>query len=762
MTAKSDVPEEELQGRPSYVRRAPKLTGFMLFATAFQTIGIIYSDIGTSPLYTLNGIWPADGPFPSKEDIIGGVSAIIWSLTLVPLLKYVVVCLRFGTKEGEGGSFALYHGLFPPKLSNADTDRVLTGDQYAFNKNGSFSSSGSTLSLAKLKWPLLSWALLGTSLTMADGILTPAVSVTSAVSGISVVKPSVSDNVTSISIGFLVVLFLVQFLGTSRLASGFAPITFTWFGLLGVTGIVNITTFPGIFRAFDPSRAILLFVRTRDYDLLAGVLLALTGSEAMFANLGQFNAASIRLAFSGFVYPCLILAYLGQGARLIHDGESVFSNIFYLTIPGKTNGPLFWIFFIFAILATLIASQAMITATFSLVQQVINMRSLPPLRMLYTSDRFQGQIYVPFVNYILLIACVIIVAAFKSSTALADAYGFAVTTVFISTTVLLTLQIRFIRRNNIFVTMAFFFFFGFIDCLFWGASLKKVPSGAWVPLMIGTLLATFMVFWTWAKGLEDKFDGANRRNLRLFISEGDDGANTVHIETADERSLNEHDRGSGVTFERDAPTLYYMARTTMQTPTDEKSMMVWEEEKRKLPRIDSCAIFHKLTPGSGVPHSFIGFVRQWPSLPRVVIFLSVRMLPVAHITSNDRYEVTKVRSLTGFYGVTYYLGFRDEFEVKVDEVIQNICLLERQIDPQGSERIIAEIHSAAKTSTHIVPHYHVTSKRSYSGKLGKTLTWLRMMLIEEVYRRIAIMFPETENWLGSADEIIRVGINAEI
>jgi KUP system potassium uptake protein len=322
-------------------RSAVTLHGFPLAVLTFQTLGIIYSDIGTSPLYVLNGIWPASGEVPSEEDIIGGISAIIWSLTILPLIKYVIISLHFGTHEGEGGTFALFQGLFPPEDKDFDADRTLTGD--SVNKATSFGNSGSLQLKETFRWPLLFWCLFGTSLTIADGIFTPAVSVTSAVAGIAVSKPSVNSDTVPISIAILVVLFLSQRFGTAKLAFLFAPVAFVWFLILMGTGIYNITFHPGIFRAFDPSRAVMLFVRTKDYDILAGVLLALTGCEAMFANLGHFNSLSIQISFSTFVYPALVLAYLGQGARLIVDKEAVFSNIFYQTIPGPTNGPLYWL-----------------------------------------------------------------------------------------------------------------------------------------------------------------------------------------------------------------------------------------------------------------------------------------------------------------------------------------------------------------------------------------------------------------------------------
>lgn len=741
-------------------RTAVHVHGLALLTLSFQTLGIIYSDIGTSPLYVLNGIWPATGPAPSEEDVIGGLSAIIWTLTLLPLLKYVFICLHFGTNEGEGGTFALFQGLFPPEETDYDADRNLTGDSHRTEKP----YNQSKLSM-KLRWPLLVWALFGTSLTLADGIFTPAVSVTSAVSGIAVAKPEVSSEVVPISIAFIVVLFLVQSRGTSILAYVFAPVTFAWLVLLAATGIVNIVSFPGIFRAFDPSRAVLLFVRTKDYDLLAGILLSVTGCEALFANLGQFNMLSIQLSFGSFVYPSLVLAYLGQGARLVVDKEAVLSNIFYKTIPGPQNGPLFWILYVFAILATLIASQAMITATFSLIQQLVNMRNFPPLRFKYTSEVIQGQIYVPIVNWILMIAIIIIVAAFKSPTALTNAYGFSVATVMFATTILISIQIVYVKRKPVMLALAFFFGFGFLDGLFWGAALKKVPEGAWVSLMIGLVLLIITVFWSWAKGLEDRFDGNNRRNLRDIIIRKDESEESdmvaVRVHSPDIEDIeDDHDD-----LESMRKSERYYVLDDVGPGSGLREVDLHSEPAlglKAMTRIPTCAVFHKLTAGRGVPHTFVSFFRQWPALPRVVIFLSVRVLPIARVSLDDRYIVSKVRTLQGFYGVTYHIGFRDEFDVNVDDIIERICSLEAQSSLPESTLLIQEIRNVAKSSTHIVPHYVVSSTHLAGGKLTKVVNWVRRFLIEDVYRSIATMFPETANWLGSADKIIHVGISATI
>ncbi|CAK5270446.1 unnamed protein product [Mycena citricolor] len=721
-------PDALLEGGIHKKRTAVKLGGTALLYLSFQTLGIIYSDIGTSPLYVLNGIWPAAGSVPAPEDVVGGISAIIWALTLLPLIKYVFISLFFGTGEGEGGPYALYQGLYPPETPDGDMDRTLTGDSY---KTAAPKSSMSE----KLRLPLLAWCLFGTALTMADGVFTPAVSVTSAVGGIAVAKASVSQQIVPISIALLVAIFLSQRFGTGGLAPFFAPIALVWFLLLAGTGIYNITFHPAIFRAFDPSRAVMLFVRTGNYDILAGVLLAVTGCEAVFANLGQFNAASIRISFSLFVYPALVLAYLGQGARLIDDGEAVLSNIFYNTIPGPANGPLFWIVFVFAILATIIASQAMITATFSLTQQLVNMKALPPLKLSYTSDTIQGQVYVPTVNWILMIITIVVVAVFSNLANMTNAYGFAVATVMFSTTLLLTMHMHWVKHWPVVIVIGYFLVWGFLDGLFWGASLKKVPLGAWVPLMIGVILMAIMSFWTWAKGLEDRFDGEHRTNLRHVIY-----ANAVEEVVEDEQDV--------LTAESKSELNYMLE--------NEKG-----EEKQPLVRLQTCAVFHKITRGKGVPHTFVGFIRQWPALPRVVIFLTVSVVPLPRVPESERYAVTKVRTVEGFYGVTAYLGFREELDMNSDALIEQICTLELQLDPKDGAAKVAQIRAVSRSTTHIAPHYHVVSRHVDAGVLSFPINWLRKYLIEDIYRRLAVMFPESGNW-RSAEEIIRVGINAEI
>ncbi|KAG5646513.1 hypothetical protein DXG03_003280 [Asterophora parasitica] len=391
--------------------------------------------------------------------------------------------------------------------------------------------------------------------------------------------------------------------------------------------------------------------------------------------------------------------------------------------------------------------------------------------MVYTSEVIQGQIYVPAVNWALMVAVIVVVAAFSNLQNLTNAYGFAVATVMFSTSVLIAVHIFYIKQLPLVLSFVYMMIFGFVDALFWGASLKKVPHGAWVPLVIGIVLLSLMLLWTWAKSLEDAFDASNRKNLRHFIQQDFTGKGaTYHLKdktldvplpTSDiiKDTASAISRQSEPELESD-PTYYYTS--VFGEKSDSGEML--ELERRRLQRIPTCAIFHKIAEGKGVPHTFIAFIRQWPALPRVVVFLSVCIVPFPRVPPGDRYAVTKVRTIEGFYGVTYYVGFRDDFNVQVNEMIDKICEIETQINPEGSAAVVETIRSVSHTATHIAPHYHVVSRKVHVRfrHVSAAVNWMRTFLIEDIYRRLATMFPETGKWLTNADEIMHVGINAVI
>ncbi|KAJ9116704.1 hypothetical protein QFC20_000639 [Naganishia adeliensis] len=585
---------------------------------------------------------------------------------------------------------------------------------------------------------------------MADGILTPAVSVTSSVGGLAVVAPVVGENVRPISIAFLPVLFLGQRFGTQKLSFLFAP----------------------------------YFVRTKNYDALAGVLLSLTGCEAVFANLGQFNSAAIRLSFVTIVYPSLIFAYLGQGARLVVDGERVIANPFYLTIPGGENGGLWWVTWVFGVFATLIASQgqshaqaptsvgrsaaaeliahllpvlrgsAMITATFSLIQQLMGQRCFPAIRINYTSNITAGQVYIPAINWILMAGTIITVGIFGSSFAMTLAYGFAVAVVMFITTTLLAIQIPLIKNLPWVLGVAFFLVFGFLDGLFVGAAVKKVPHGAWFPLAIGSALCIFMVFWTRCRELEDTFDRQNRRKLtRVVLNQGKATAAQGGLGADDKKIafISERERGrstSPVLISQlcRSPAPHYRRRDASLHQDEHGALYVKRSDSEdliKVQRIPTLAIVHKLSEGKGVPHAFSVFLRQIPALPRVVIFLSVRVTAVPHVPIEARYLVSKVRSLDGFYGVLMRKGYLDSFSPEVEAILDRIYEIEVQYSSVDLEERLKVIKQASLTTTHIIPNYNIKSKVVKNPIADR----MRRVVVEELYGRLRVIFPDESHLL---------------
>ncbi|GAA5964905.1 hypothetical protein JCM3765_004101 [Sporobolomyces pararoseus] len=714
------------------------------------TLGVIYGDLGTSPLYTLNGIFPAAGPAPSADDAIGAVSCIIWALTIVVLIKYAICALEFGTIEGEGGPFAVYTSLFPPPETKRE-NRALTTYTTA-SVHQSFSDRISFFNRKIVKNALLVLALFGVGLTMADGLLTPAVSVTSAVGGIAVPFPSVSNKVVGISCGILVLLWLLQTAGTRRIGSVFAPIMVVWFCLNLVTGAINVSHYPGIFRAFDPSRAVLLFVRTKNYDLLSGVILCITGTEALFA-LGQFSKQSIRFSFIGFVYPCLLLAYLGQGARLVAAPETVVKNVFFQSIPGGSGTAYWWITWIFAILASVIASQAMITAAFSLIQQLTTLGSVPPLKIVHTDDNNSHRIFVPVVNFLILIGTIGLVCGFGTDVGLTNAYGFSVASVMIITTIMLAVAVVRLKHLHWLFAIAFFLFFGFFDCLFWGATLKKVPHGAWFTLTLGLVLLILMLSWTAVKKLEDQFDEGHRVRL------------TEVMRLAHEKDDLSKPLQSGVAL-GDLSTLRINEPQQDTVSGGYKERPIEASSGASLARLPIFAFFHNSSAiqHDGVPHSFSAFLRSYPSLPSVIVFLTVRTVGVPHVAQEDRYLVDRVRTFSGLYIATIRFGYRDikSLENVVHPLRDRIVALEARSDPANFDKRVRIIDESIETAvTHILPNFYVVADPNSTKP--RIVRYIRKFFIEEIYRRIKVNFDEYEQYrFGDDQDVLRMSVVAPL
>ncbi len=440
-------------------------------ALAVGALGVVFGDIGTSPLYTVQTLFDPNDPHPVKvshDSIFGVVSLIFWSVTIIVTVTYVLLVMR-ADNDGEGGIMALIALI---------RRRALPGS-------------------ARAKAVLAALGIFGASLFFGDSMITPAISVLSAVEGVQVAAPSVSSLVIPITVAIIVVLFLVQRLGTGTVGRMFGPIMAVWFTVIGALGVRGIVTHPVILEALSPSYAIGFLVGhfSVAFFSLTAVVLAVTGAEALYADMGHFGRGPIRRAWLLVVFPACILNYLGQGALILGNPANI-SNPFFLLAPGWARLPMVFL----ATVATVIASQAVISGAYSVANQAARLGYLPRLRIQYTSEQMMGQIYVPWINWLLLVAVLTLVLAFRTSAALAYAYGTAVTGTITITTLLFFYYARHQWRWPLWIVLAGGGVLIAIDLLFFAANLTKLTHGAWLPLLIG--IVTFMIFTTWQRGRE--------------------------------------------------------------------------------------------------------------------------------------------------------------------------------------------------------------------------------------------------------------------
>ena len=455
-----------------------------LASLTLAAIGVVYGDIGTSPLYALKEVF-AHGRVPlSPDNILGILSLAFWTLTVVVSLKYVALILR-ADNNGEGGLIAML-----ALASQAVKDRPV------------------------LRSRLLLLGIFGTAIFFGDGVITPAISVLSAVEGLEVVEPGLHRFVVPLTLVILTVLFAAQRFGTGAVGRFFGPITLLWFAVLAVLGLVHIAQHPAVLVALSPHYAVgfLLAQPGVAFVALAALVLCVTGAEALYADLGHFGKKPIRLAWFAVVMPALVLNYFGQGAMLLQHPENV-GNPFYEMAPSWALYPLI----VLATLAAVIASQALITAAFSVTKQAIQLGYLPRLRLLHTSVRETGQIYVPFVNWSLYVCIVIAVVVFGSSSALASAYGIAVTIDMTITTVMTFFVIRYGWKLPLWLCVAATGCFFVIDIVFFAANAVKILDGGWFPILIGVAMFTLMTTWQQGRQLMSERLRDEAIDLTVFI-----------------------------------------------------------------------------------------------------------------------------------------------------------------------------------------------------------------------------------------------------
>ena len=440
---------------------------------ALGALGVVFGDIGTSPLYAFSEIFDGAHDLGMSEDrVFGALSLVFWTLTLIVSVKYVLIVMR-ADNQGEGGIMALA------------------------------SLATSAVRRRRSAVVIMAFGVIGAALFYGDGMITPAVSVLSAVEGLEIVAPSLSSLVVPIALVLLVGLFVIQRYGTGRVGALFGPVMLVWFILIGIFGVASLVQSPEVLMSISPTYAISFIASDPLMAFLAlgSVVLCVTGAEALYADMGQFGRRPIRISWFFIAAPALYFNYLGQGALVLRDPKAV-DNPFYLMIPGVLQIPMI----VLATVATVIASQAVISGAFSMTQQAIRLGYLPQMTVLHTSSDERGQVYVPFVNWLLMVAIIGLVIGFQDSSNLASAYGIAVTGTFVITTCLITVVARHRWGLSWWVVAPVAAIFLIIDGTFFAANLTKFSHGGWFPLLAAAVIFTLLSVWRW---------GSNRMMTRL-------------------------------------------------------------------------------------------------------------------------------------------------------------------------------------------------------------------------------------------------------
>lgn len=435
-----------------------------VFTLGLSAIGVVFGDIGTSPLYAVKEVF-GHHLLVDKTHILGVLSLIFWALTLVVTIKYATFIMRANNK-GEGGIMALMS--LAMQTAGSNTRRATS---------------------------IMTVGLLGAALFYGDSMITPAISVLSAVEGLQIIEPRLGHYILPLTIAVLSGLFILQAKGTGEVGKLFSPIMCLWFVILGLLGINNIVHHLEVLAAINPYYGVHLLIELgwQGFLIMGSVVLAITGAEALYADMGHFGLKPIRYAWFSFVFPALLMNYFGQGALLLEQPDAV-RNPFYLLAPGWAMYPLL----ILATMASVIASQAVISGAFSVTRQAIQLGYCPRMNIAHTSGQEIGQVYVPAINWILMVAVFVVVLSFQSSSALASAYGIAVTGTMIVDTLLAFIVIKGLWQWNKSSARLFLMTFLTVDLLFLASNSLKIPSGGWLPLLIGMTL--FLIMTTWVKG----------------------------------------------------------------------------------------------------------------------------------------------------------------------------------------------------------------------------------------------------------------------
>ncbi|KAI5015465.1 potassium transporter 1-like [Hordeum vulgare subsp. vulgare] len=576
---------------------------------AFQSVGIIYGDIGTSPLYVYSSTFP-DG-IRNRDDLLGVLSLILYTLIIIPMLKYVFIVL-YANDNGDGGTFALYS-----LISRYAKIRLIPDQQAEDAAVSNYHIEAPNSQLKRAQWlkqklesskaakiVLFTLTILGTSMVIGDGTLTPAISVLSAVSGIREKAPSLTQTqVVLISVAILFMLFSVQRFGTDKVGYTFAPVISVWFLLIAGIGMYNLVVHDiGVLRAFNPMYIVQYFIRNgkSGWVSLGGIILCVTGTEGMFADLGHFNIRAVQLSFNGILFPSVALCYIGQAAYLRKFPDNV-ANTFYRSIPA----PMFWPTFIVAILAAIIASQAMLSGAFAILSKALSLGCMPRVRVIHTSHKYEGQVYIPEVNFLMGLASIVVTVAFRTTTSIGHAYGICVVTTFAITTHLMTVVMLLIWKKHVMFIMLFYVVFGSIELIYLSSIMSKFIEGGYLPICFALVVMSLMAAWHYVQ-------------VKRYWYELD------HI-----------------------------------VPISEMTMLLEKNEVRRIPGVG--LLYTELV--QGIPPVFPRLIQKIPSVHSIFIFMSIKHLPISRVVPTERFIFRQVgpREHRMFRCVARY-GYSDTLE----------------------------------------------------------------------------------------------------
>lgn len=543
-------------------------SGKQLAAIALAALGVVYGDIGTSPLYAMKEVFAGNHPIPVTEaNIFGSLSLFFWALIIIVSIKYVSFIMR-ADNRGEGGimaliALALHEAEHKPKQAKA----------------------------------IMIVGILGAAMFYGDGMVTPAISVLSAVEGLEVGAPALHPFIIPITLVVLFLLFFVQKSGTAVVGAFFGPVMLIWFSTLALLGLINIVEQPAILHALNPLYGIEFLLANKAMALLAmgNVVLAVTGAEALYADMGHFGRKPISRAWFAFVLPALVLNYFGQGALILGNPEAA-DNPFYRAAPDWALYPLIGL----ATVATVIASQAVISGAFSVTRQAMQLGFVPRMEVQHTSEKEQGQIYLPAVNWGLMVAVMILVLGFKSSNNLAAAYGIAVTGDMVITSILAAFVVAKVWKWGWFKAGLLFSCFLAVELIFLAANILKIPDGGWFPLVAG--VGVFILMTTWKRGRQLLAERLKGERLELMM---------------------------------------FLESLSASMPT----------------RVEGTSVFLNADP-KGVPHALLHNLMHNKVLHERVVLLSVQFYDVPYVPDIDRVEVRALRD--NFWSVVVQYGFKDE------------------------------------------------------------------------------------------------------